>query len=180
MKILRLRLVVVLVMTLGAGLALAMWTHARAQDSHSRAGLAYGGMGGGMMGGGMMRGGMMGGGMAGGGMMGGGMMGGNGSRNAQPSAGDASTPGWDDLSGYIRSKGLACMSCHALSARSTGPAFLDIAHRFSGHANAEDELASAIRNGVSGKWSGYPPMPAGLATPNQAVKLARLIVRLTR
>lgn len=175
MNILRSRMLLLLLMALGAGLALATWTHARAHDSRASGALAYGGMGGRMMGGGMM-----GSGMAGGGMMGGGMMGGNGSRNAQPSAGDASTPGWDDLSGYIRSKGLACMSCHALSARSTGPAFLDIAHRFSGHANAEDELANAIRNGVSGKWPGYPPMPGGMATPNQAMNLAQLILRLAR
>lgn len=117
-------------------------------------------------------------GMMRGGMMGGGMMGGYGPRNAQPPESNASAPGWDDLSAYVRSNGLPCMSCHALSARSTGPAYLDIAHRFSGQTNGAAELSGAIRNGVAGQWPGYPPMPGGMATQGQARRLASLILRL--
>lgn len=70
------------------------------------------------------------------------------------------------------------MSCHALSARSAGPAYLEIAHRFSEETNGATELAGAIRNGVSGQWPGYPPMPGGMATPRQAERLASLILQL--
>jgi cytochrome c len=117
-------------------------------------------------------------GMMGSGMMGGGMMGGYGPRNAQPPESDASAPGWNDLSAYVRSERLPCMSCHALSARGTGPAYLAIAHRFSGKANGRAELAGAISNGVSGQWAGYPPMPGGFATSGQARRLAALILQL--
>ena len=127
---------------------------------------------------GMGAGGMMNGGMMGGGIMGGGMMGGFGQRGESgPSKG--SNPAWDELSSYVQSNGLACMSCHAYSARGAGPAFADIARRFAGHPGSRAELARAISNGVSGKWSGYPPMPAGLATLAQATQLAGLILRLT-
>ena len=122
--------------------------------------------------------GMMGGGMMGGGMMGGGMMGGYGPRNARPPESNASAPGWENLSSYVQTNGLPCMSCHALSARSAGPAYLDIAHRFAGQANGATELSGAIRDGVSGQWPGYPPMPGGMATQGQARRLASLILRL--
>lgn len=121
--------------------------------------------------------GMMGGSMMSGGMMGGGMMGGYGPRG-QSGPNKGSNPQWDELSTYVQSNRLACMSCHAYSRRGTGPAFADIAHRFAGHPGSGDRLARAISNGVSGQWAGYPPMPGGLATPSQAKELARLILRL--
>jgi cytochrome c len=120
----------------------------------------------------------MGSGMMGGGMMGGGMMRGAGPRDEAPGEGGVSNPAWRKLTSYVKSNGLACMSCHTLSGRSTGPAFIDIAHRFAGQANAKTGLASAISNGVSGQWPGYPPMPGGLAKPKQARKLAGLILQL--
>lgn len=117
-------------------------------------------------------------GMMGGGMMGGGMMGGYGPRTAEPPAGSASAPGWGKLSTYIQDNGLPCLSCHALSSRSAGPAFLDIAHRFFAQPSGASELAVAIRNGVAGQWPGYPPMPGGMATREQATRLASLILDL--
>ena len=116
----------------------------------------------------------------GGGTMGGGMMGGFGPRNEAPGQSGASNPDWEELSSYVQANRLSCMSCHALSGRGTGPAFMDIAHRFAGHADAATELSGAISNGVAGQWSGYPPMPGGLATPGEAKKLAELILHLAR
>jgi cytochrome c len=121
--------------------------------------------------------GMRGGGMMNGGMMGGGMMGGYGPPG-EPGPSKGSNPKWDELSSYVQSNGLACMSCHAYSARGAGPAFTDIARRFAGHPGSADELSRAISDGVSGQWSGYQPMPGGLATPRQAKELAGLILRL--
>lgn len=109
--------------------------------------------------------------------MGGGMMGGYGPpEQAGPSKG--SNAQWDEFSSYVQGHGLACMSCHAYSGRGAGPAFTDIAQRFAGHPGSRKELAQSISNGVSGQWPGYPPMPAGLATPGQARELAGLILRL--
>lgn len=112
-----------------------------------------------------------------GGMMNGRMMGGYSPRG-QPGPRKGSNPQWDELSAYVQSNRLACMGCHTYSGRGAGPAFADIAQRFAGHPGSGKELARAISNGVSGRWVGYPPMPAGLATPDQAKELARLILRL--
>jgi len=112
------------------------------------------------------------------GMMGGGMMGGVGPRNQAPREGDASNPELGKLTSYVRSNGLACMRCHTLSGRFTGPAFVEIARRFAGQRNAADEIAGAIHNAVAGQWPGHPPMPAGLATPTQAKTFAELILHL--
>ena len=131
----------------------------------------------GMMGGGMMGGGMMGGGMMGGGMMGGGMMGGP---RAEPGPSKGSNPQWDELSSYVQTNGLPCMSCHSYTGRGTGPAFADIARRFAGRPDSRNVLAGAISSGVAGQWPGYPPMPAGLATPGEARTLAGLILSLPR
>jgi cytochrome c551/c552 len=57
---------------------------------------------------------------------------------------------------------------------------MDIARRFTGQPNGAVELTGAIRNGVSGQWAGYPPMPGELATPKQAKNLAELILHLAR
>ena len=117
------------------------------------------------------------GGMMNGGMMGGGMMGGFG-QPGEPGPSKGSHPRWDELSSYVQSNGLACMSCHTLSGRGAGPAYMDIARRFAGQPDSATALATAIRNGVSGEWPGYPPMPGRLATPKQAGNLARLILGL--
>jgi cytochrome c551/c552 len=134
-------------------------------------GMGPGGYGPGSMGGGMM---------GGGGTMGGGMMGGGyGPRNEAPGQANASTPE-RELWSYVQSNGLPCMSCHTLSGRGAGPALFDIAHRYAGQQGARAGLARAIGDGVYGRWPGYPPMQGGMATPDQASKLAGLILQLAR
>ncbi|MEO6985834.1 MAG: c-type cytochrome [Paralcaligenes sp.] len=106
----------------------------------------------------------------------GGMMGGMRSNGGNSASVNKSGP----LGVYIQSNGLSCISCHAVSGNSVGPAFTDIARRYAGQAGAEDNLAESIANGVSERWKGYPPMPAGLASKAQAKELARLILDLAR
>lgn len=124
-----------------------------------------GGYGPGMMGGQGM--GMMGG-------RGAGVNGGDGQEAGQPGAG---SPGWNKLTSYIHAHALTCMTCHAVTGRGVGPAFADIAHRFAGQANGQAEMAKAISGGASGLWPGYPPMPGGLASSEQARILAGLILQ---
>jgi len=118
------------------------------------------------------------------GMMGGnghGMMGGSGyGTTGAPAQASAATPAWGRLTAYVRAHQLTCLSCHALSQRSLGPPFVDIAHRFAGHPNGAAELARTIGTGSSGQWAGYPPMPGGLATPDQARILAQFILDMDR
>jgi len=157
-----------LFLALGLGLAVTLPAQSQSMGPVGSGGYGLGTMGGGMMGGGMM----------GGGMMGGGMMGGYGPRNEAPGQGNVPAPQWRELSSYVQSNGLPCMSCHAFTYRRTGPAYMDIARRFAGQPDGAAELAGAISNGVYGRWPGYPPMPGGLAKPGQARELARLILQL--
>lgn len=82
------------------------------------------------------------------------------------------------LLSYVNSNGLACMSCHAIDHRVIGPPWQDVAVRYKGKPHAETTVANAIANGNTGLWAGYPPMPAGMATPAQAKDLAKLILHL--
>ena len=119
---------------------------------------------------------------AAGGMMGGGMMGGmmgQGANSSPSQSEESSDPAARNLLGYVDSNGLACLGCHSVSARSVGPAFTDIAKCYAGKDGAQSALAESIATGATGKWTGYPAMPGGLASPSQAKKLAALILSLT-
>jgi len=51
-----------------------------------------------------------------------------------------------------------CSSCHAADHQVVGPAYSDIAKRYSGQANAMDKLTAKIRDGGGG-MSAHPDMP---------------------
>lgn len=50
-----------------------------------------------------------------------------------------------------------CMACHAVDKKLVGPAYQDVAKKYTGMS--ADELAKSIKAGGSGKW-GPVPMPA--------------------
>jgi len=52
-----------------------------------------------------------------------------------------------------------CMSCHSVATKVVGPAFRDVAARYSGDASAPAKLVAKIHGGGSGVW-GSVPMPA--------------------
>jgi cytochrome c len=56
-------------------------------------------------------------------------------------------------------KSNGCLSCHALDEKIVGPAYVKIAAKYKGVADAPDSVAQSVRNGSSGKW-GRIPMPA--------------------
>lgn len=53
----------------------------------------------------------------------------------------------------------ACLACHATEKKLVGPAYLEVAKKYSGQKDAETMLSKSIRAGGSGKW-GPIPMPA--------------------
>lgn len=53
----------------------------------------------------------------------------------------------------------ACIGCHAVDKKVVGPAYQDIAKKYSGQKDAAVTLAKSIKAGGSGKW-GPVPMPA--------------------
>ena len=52
-----------------------------------------------------------------------------------------------------------CMACHAVDKKVIGPAYKDVAAKYSGQKDAADKLAQKILKGGSGVW-GAVPMPA--------------------
>lgn len=52
-----------------------------------------------------------------------------------------------------------CFGCHSVANKIVGPAFKDVAAKYSGQSDAVEQLQNSIRNGSVGKW-GDLPMPA--------------------
>lgn len=72
-----------------------------------------------------------------------------------------------------------CNSCHMIDKKVTGPAFLDIARRYSDAPGVEANLAHVIITGSKGAW--YPnvvmPPHPNVSYPD-AVKMAQYIISL--
>ncbi len=62
-------------------------------------------------------------------------------------------------SGLETARAFACTACHGVSDGVVGPAFRDIARRYSGDGAAENGLVAKVKAGGSGNW-GSVPMPA--------------------
>lgn len=58
----------------------------------------------------------------------------------------------------------ACVACHAAERKLVGPAYKDIAKKYSGDANAPTYLAKKIRSGGSGVWGSVPMPPQATLT----------------
>lgn len=66
----------------------------------------------------------------------------------------------------------ACLACHAADKKVVGPAYQEVAKKYSGQKDAEQALAKSIKSGGSGKW-GPVPMPAqATLTEDEAKQLA--------
>jgi cytochrome c len=69
-----------------------------------------------------------------------------------------------------------CMACHAADKKLVGPAYKDIAKKYTGDAKAVDMLATKIIKGGSGVW-GAIPMPANTQVSEaDAKKLATWVL----
>lgn len=51
-----------------------------------------------------------------------------------------------------------CFSCHSMQTKVIGPAFVDVAAKYKGDADAPARLAQKVREGGKGTW-GRIPMP---------------------
>lgn len=52
-----------------------------------------------------------------------------------------------------------CLACHSVAAKIVGPAYKDVAAKYTGQKDAEDKLVQKVLKGGSGVW-GPVPMPA--------------------
>jgi cytochrome c len=62
-----------------------------------------------------------------------------------------------------------CLACHSPDKKIVGPAFRDVAKKYSGQKDAEATVIKNIRSGGSGKW-GPVPMPPQAALADADVK----------
>ena len=69
-----------------------------------------------------------------------------------------------------------CMACHAIDKKLVGPAYKEVAAKYSGQKDAVDKLAVKIMKGGSGVW-GPVPMPANAQVNEaEAKKLAAWVL----
>lgn len=52
-----------------------------------------------------------------------------------------------------------CLACHSVASKLVGPAFKDVAAKYAGQKDAENNLVQKVLKGSSGVW-GPTPMPA--------------------
>lgn len=69
-----------------------------------------------------------------------------------------------------------CMACHTVAARLVGPAWLEVAARYS--AADAGRLANSIRRGSKGAWGAVPMPSNSRVSEEDARKLAAWIVNL--
>ncbi len=71
-----------------------------------------------------------------------------------------------------------CMACHAVDKKVLGPAYKDVAAKYTGQKDAVDKLAAKVVKGGSGVW-GNIPMPANpQVTDAEAKQLVQWILTL--
>jgi cytochrome c len=71
-----------------------------------------------------------------------------------------------------------CMACHAVDKKLVGPAYKDVAAKYSGQKDAVDRLATKIIKGGAGVW-GPVPMPANAqVNAAEAKQLAAWVLTL--
>jgi cytochrome c len=69
-----------------------------------------------------------------------------------------------------------CMACHAMDKKLVGPAYKEVAAKYSGQKDAVDKLAAKIMKGGAGVW-GPVPMPANAQVNEaEAKKLAAWVL----
>jgi cytochrome c len=69
-----------------------------------------------------------------------------------------------------------CMACHAMDKKLVGPAYKEVAAKYSGQKDAVDRLALKIMKGGAGVW-GPVPMPANAqVNESEAKKLAAWVL----
>ncbi len=70
----------------------------------------------------------------------------------------------------------ACLACHAAATKLVGPAYKEVAAKYSGQRDAVDTLVKSIRNGGSGRWGDIAMPPQPQVPEADAKKLAEWIL----
>jgi sulfite dehydrogenase len=100
---------------------------------------------------------------------------------ASASAATATTAAAPAAAGKIDAQALLksnnCLACHAVDHKVVGPAYKDVAARYSGKADAVAVVAQHIQQGGSGKWGAVPMPPFANLDDAQAKALATWVLQ---
>ena len=69
-----------------------------------------------------------------------------------------------------------CMACHAVANKLVGPAFKDVAAKYSGQKGAEDKLVQKVIKGGSGTWGPVPMPPNPQVSEAEARSLVKWVL----
>jgi cytochrome c551/c552 len=83
-------------------------------------------------------------------------------RGAQTGGASAAPHAIESANAAALTSSHACTGCHAQDRKLVGPAFRDIANKYSGRSDAPDYLARKIQSGGSGVWGEIPMPPQAL------------------
>ena len=72
-----------------------------------------------------------------------------------------------------------CLSCHSLDQKVVGPAYRDVAAKYSGQDDALARLVEKVQKGGTGVW-GTVVMPPNPVTPEEARTLVTWILSLKK
>lgn len=79
-------------------------------------------------------------------------------------------------------KGLAlvgasdCLTCHKLTEKLVGPAYKDVANRYTANADTMNMLADKIIKGGNGKWGEAPMTPHPQISKQDAVQMVKYVL----
>jgi cytochrome c len=74
-------------------------------------------------------------------------------------------------------KAKGCFACHDVNTKKVGPAFKEVAKKYTGKPDAVAHLSEKIKKGGAGVW-GNVPMPPQNVTDEEAKKLAEWVLSL--
>ena len=69
-----------------------------------------------------------------------------------------------------------CMACHAVANKLVGPAFKDVAAKYSSQKGAEDKLVQKVIKGGSGTWGPVPMPPNPQVSEAEARSLVKWVL----
>ena len=70
----------------------------------------------------------------------------------------------------------ACTACHAVDKKVVGPAYADVAKKYTGQKDAAKTVAASIKAGGSGKWGPVPMPPQAQLSEADLTTLATWIL----
>ena len=72
-----------------------------------------------------------------------------------------------------------CTSCHTMDKKLVGPAYIDVAKKYKGQADAEAKLIAKVSKGGSGAWGAMPMPPNSPKVPEADIKeLVKFVLSL--